>query len=173
MKKWVSLVLVCMMLMSGCSGEDFNKMGEKINDMGENIGKMGEDINDKVADKVDDIADNVNNIGKETEAASFEETVFTETESIGTPNIDGNTDFKAVMDAHEKFFDEYVEFVKKYKESGYSSSMMGDYQKLLLQYAEEIDKIDDIKNDELSADDLAYYNKVYTRIMKKLASVGQ
>lgn len=135
--------------------------------------RWGKDINDKVADKVDDIADNVNNIGKETEAASSEETVFTETESISTSNSDGNMDFKAVMDAHEKFFDEYVEFIKKYKESGYSSSILGDYQKLLLQYTEEMDKIDDIKNDELSADDLAYYNEVYTRIMKKLTSVGQ
>jgi len=173
MKKWVFLVVVCMMLMSGCSGEDFNKMGEKINDMGENIGKIGEDINYKVTDKVDDIDNNINNIGKETEAVSFEETVSTETESINTSNSDGNMDFKAVMDAHEKFFDEYIEFIKKYKESGYSSSMMGDYQKLMLQYAEEMDKIDAIKNDELSPDDLAYYNEVYTRIMKKLASVGQ
>ena len=159
MKKWVSLVAVCMILMSGCNGEDFNKMGE--------------DINDKVADKVDDIANNIDNIGKETEAASSEETVSIETESINTSNSDGNMDFKAVMDAHEKFFDEYVEFIKKYKESGYSSSMVEDYQKLLLQYTEEMNKIDGIKNDELSADDLAYYNEVYTRIMKKLASVGQ
>ncbi len=37
---------------------------------------------------------------------------------------------KASMDSYEQFFDQYVEFMKKYKDSGDSISMLADYTKM-------------------------------------------
>lgn len=93
--------------------------------------------------------------------------VATEPESQVTP------EFKAAMDSYEKFVDEYVVFVEKYKESGSPASMMSEMADYMTKYAETMQKIDDIDEENLSTEDWAYYTKVAARIMEKLAEVGE
>ena len=51
-------------------------------------------------------------------------------------------------------------------------SMMDDYLKYLQQYAETMQKMSEIKTDELSAADYVYYIEVNGRITKKLLDAG-
>lgn len=83
-----------------------------------------------------------------------------------------SADFKASMDSYEQFFDQYVEFMKKYKDSGNSISMLADYTKMMQQYTDTMDKLNAIDQNSLSAADEAYYLEVMGRITQKLASVA-
>ena len=83
-----------------------------------------------------------------------------------------SADFKASMDSYEKFFDQYVEFMKKYKDSGNSISMLADYTKMMQQYTDTMNKLNAIDQNSLSAADEAYYLEVMGRITQKLASVA-
>lgn len=83
-----------------------------------------------------------------------------------------SADFKASMDSYEQFFDQYVEFMKKYKDSGDSISMLADYTKMMQQYTDTMNKLNAIDQNSLSAADEAYYLEVMGRITQKLASVA-
>lgn len=51
--------------------------------------------------------------------------------------VDGmRVSFKEAMDSYEKFFDEYVAFMKKYQESDNATEMLSDYLKFMEQYSE-------------------------------------
>ena len=80
-------------------------------------------------------------------------------------------DFKKAMDSYEKTIDDYVKFMKKYSESDNSLSMAADYAKYFKQYTDTMEKLDNIDEDSLSDEDLAYYIKVSGRITEKLADV--
>lgn len=64
------------------------------------------------------------------------------------------------MDSYEQFFDQYVEFMKKYKDSGDSISMLADYTKMMQQYTDTMNKLNAIDQNSLSAADEAYYLEV-------------
>ncbi len=82
-----------------------------------------------------------------------------------------NPEFKATMDSYEKFFDEYVAFMKKYKSSNNPLSMMADYTKMMSKYTETYSKMSSIDENSLSSADYAYYMEVQSRITAKLAEV--
>lgn len=80
-------------------------------------------------------------------------------------------EFKETMDKYEEFFDEYIAFMKKYEKSNNTAAMMKEYAKYMKKYSEVMEKINEIDQDELSADDLAYYTYVWARISEKLEKV--
>ena len=78
------------------------------------------------------------------------------------------------MDSYEKFFDEYVAFMKKYKESnGTDVSLLADYSRYMNQYAETMKKFEDMKDDDMNTAETAYYIEVQNRINQKLLEVAQ
>lgn len=79
--------------------------------------------------------------------------------------------FKATMDSYEQFFDQYVAFMQKYKDSNYSADMLADYTKMMQQYSDTMTKMDSIDQSTLSSADDAYYLEVLGRVTQKLASV--
>lgn len=81
-------------------------------------------------------------------------------------------EFKATMDSYEEFFNDYVDFMKKYKNSTDITSMASDYADYMTKYSDMMQKLNDIKSEDLSTADLAYYNEVNARITKKLAEVA-
>lgn len=81
-------------------------------------------------------------------------------------------EFKATMDSYEEFFNDYVDFMKKYKNSTDITSMESDYADYMTKYSDMMQKLNDIKSEDLSTADLAYYNEVNARITKKLAEVA-
>lgn len=92
-----------------------------------------------------------------------------QSEQKDSSQVDPN--FKATMDSYEKFFDQYVDFMKKYKDSNYSADMLSDYTKMMQQYSDTMTKMDSIDQSTLSSADDAYYLEVLGRITQKLASV--
>ena len=72
-------------------------------------------------------------------------------------SVDGVTpEFKEAMDSYGAFFDEYVAFMKEYRESGNPASMMAEYGTYMQQYAETMSAISEIDKDTLSEADALY-----------------
>jgi len=90
-----------------------------------------------------------------------------------TASADGiDPDFKAAMDSYEKFFDEYVIFMKAYKESDDAASMANEYTAMMMQYLETMTALDEIDEDALSDEEALYYAEVMLRINQKLLEVA-
>lgn len=109
---------------------------------------------------------------------NISETEVTETKSIETEtsaqeNGDISPDFKEAMDSYEAFFDEYCKFIKKYSETDDTTGMLADYADYMTKYADTMEKMNAIDQDELSTSEAAYYVEVTTRIAQKLAEVAQ
>lgn len=81
-------------------------------------------------------------------------------------------EFKEMMDAYETFYDEYIAFMEKYKESENTTDMMNDYMDMLARLEEWTVKIDAVNEDELSEADNLYYILVTLRVQKKLLELG-
>ena len=116
-----------------------------------------------------------NTVLKESE--SVEKDVSTETESsvqqeqtVNNDEIDSS--FKAAMDSYEAFFDEYVVFMKKYEESDDPTSLLTEYSTYMTKYADTMEKIDTIDENELNDAELQYYTEVNLRISQKLLEVS-
>ena len=77
-------------------------------------------------------------------------------------------DFKAAMDSYEKFMDEYVAFMKKYKDNPTDLSLLSDYADYMSKYADFVEDFEDWENEDLNAAELAYYVDVQARVSKKL-----
>lgn len=93
-------------------------------------------------------------------------------EEAPTPASDEvSPEFKEMMDSYEAFFDEYVEFMKKYQSSDDVVGMLADYSDYMARYAETMEKIGALKNEKLSAADAAYLAEVQARITAKTLEV--
>lgn len=91
----------------------------------------------------------------------------TSTEEIGK-------EFKEAMDSYEEFFDEYVTFMKKYKESnGTDLSLVSDYTNYLTKYAEMMEDFEEWEDEDMNTAEAAYYIQVQGRITQKLLEVAQ
>lgn len=97
-------------------------------------------------------------------------TTAEEKDSIGSNAID--PDFKAAMDSYEKFFDEYVAIMKKYKANPTDVSILADYADYMGQYADVMQEFEKWENKDLNSAELAYYIEVQGRITKKLLEVA-
>lgn len=84
----------------------------------------------------------------------------------------GETDFKALMDGYEAFMDGYIAFMMDYQEGGQSASMLTDYLEMLAEYEEWAEKMDDIDEDALTSDELAYAAEVQARVAQKLTDAA-
>lgn len=86
-----------------------------------------------------------------------------------TPAPAGVTpEFKAAMDSYEAFFDEYCDFMKKMSDDPTDFTVLMEYAEVMARYADIMDKLDDIDEDELSPADEAYYIESMARIEVKL-----
>ena len=94
------------------------------------------------------------------------------TSSEGTDTAEINPDFKAAMESYEKFFDEYVAIMKKYKEDPTDLSILSDYATYMGQYADMMQKFEKWENEDLNTTEAAYYIDVQARITKKLLEVA-
>ena len=71
-----------------------------------------------------------------------------------------------MMDAYEDFFEEYVSFMEAYDENDTSAIL--EYTNMMTKYLETISKLEEIDEDELNAEELAYYIDTMARIEKML-----
>ena len=87
--------------------------------------------------------------------------------------VDGiRPEFKEAMDSYEAFFDEYVAFMKNFSSNPNSMlSLMGEYTNFLTRYSETMEAMDALGEEEMSAEESAYYLEATARINQKLLSV--
>lgn len=81
--------------------------------------------------------------------------------------------FKEMMDSYEAFFDEYIAFMKRYKDNPSDLGLLGEYADYMTKYSDYMGKLSAVDTDALSAADLAYYTEVHARILKKMADMGE
>lgn len=113
----------------------------------------------------------------ETSAPETEKTTKAEKttkEKKTEENEDGiRKEFKAAMDSYEEFMNEYVSFMKKYKESdGTDLKLIADYAEYMKKYSDMVEKFDAWEDDDLSTEETAYYIDVQARVSKKLLEVS-
>lgn len=109
----------------------------------------------------------------ETESATsdvvIEEEETTEPESPDETEV--SADFKATMDSYEEFFDEYVDFMEKYKENPTDTTLLAESADMLTKEAKMLEEFESMDQSEMTTAEAAYYLEVMARINKKLASV--
>lgn len=82
-------------------------------------------------------------------------------------------EFKAEVDAYEKFMNDYVEFMKKYNSSDNAISMALDYAKMTADYAVWSSKANDWSSDSnISSEELDYYLQAQNRVNTKLLEIN-
>ena len=81
-------------------------------------------------------------------------------------------EFKQAMDSYEKFFDEYVTFMKAFKEAEDTTSMLGEYASMMHQYTQTMSDLNKIDQEALSDAEALYYADVILRINQKFLQVA-
>lgn len=82
-------------------------------------------------------------------------------------------EFKAQIDSLEEYFNKYIEFMISYKESENTMALIGEYAEFMTSYVENMNKLEKLKTDDISSEELEYYLSVLNRINEKLLAVGQ
>ncbi len=80
-------------------------------------------------------------------------------------------EFKKAMDEYEAFYREYVDFMKKYQGSDDPLSMLTDYFSMLERLANAEKALSDMREGEMSTEELKYYTEVTLRIAEMLEEV--
>ena len=89
--------------------------------------------------------------------------------SNNSNNLSGvRSDFKKAMDSYEKFFDEYVAIMKKYKENPTDESIIADYTRYMEKYNQMVEDINEWKGKNMNAAETEYYIEVIRRTSEKL-----
>lgn len=113
--------------------------------------------------------------GVEASSESVESEVTTpEGDTSSDGSAGASTNFRATMDAYEAFMNEYCDFMETY--SSDSSNVVGmaaDYADMMSRYSDMTEQIDAIDEGSLSAEDLAYYMEVTSRVNARLLEIGQ
>lgn len=111
---------------------------------------------------------------KNTEENKKETTKSTKDDTSKKSSSSGiGKEFKEAMDSYEKFMDEYIAFMKKYKKSnGTDMSLLADYSKYMSRYADMTKKFEKWEDEDINDAETAYYIKVQTRVNKKLLEVA-
>lgn len=120
-----------------------------------------------LADKVIDKA-----IGEVAELSKAEEPAKAAIEIEETPATEtaaGASSYLEFLQAYEAWADEYVAFMKKYKENPTDLTLLADYTRLLGEIVEWSEKADDLE-DNLTDAELTEYLAATARILKILAS---
>ena len=189
MKKLVCALLAMIMLLglTACGEKEASSVDDTEEVVSETVvEEPEEDIDEEVVEEPDveeetaDLEDEI-----EEEAAMVEEELETETEievaeteptettTSSEEMVDGmRVSFKEAMDSYEAFYDEYVEFMKKYKESSDTTSMLDDYMDILNQANEFNSKMAEWDDGNMNDAELKYYLEVTSRVTQKLAEVA-
>lgn len=97
-----------------------------------------------------------------------EEAQNTEPTPSQTPSDNIRPDFKQAMDSYEKFFDEYIAFMKEYQTSDNPLGMIAEYLEFMTQYSEAMEDLQNMDTTSMTPAESAYYTEVMLRINQKL-----
>ena len=80
-------------------------------------------------------------------------------------------EFKEAMDAYKEFYDEYCDFMVKYKENPTDLTLLTQYGKLMNEVLEMDEAFKAWGKEELNDAELKYYLEVNNRVMQKMIDV--
>ncbi len=95
-----------------------------------------------------------------------------ETQAESTPAPSGNASFRAMVDEYEAFMNQYVDFMVKYQGSDDVVGMAVEYGKMMSQYGDWAEKIDEVDENALSNEDAAYYLDALNRVNQRLLEIA-
>ena len=98
-----------------------------------------------------------------SDTSETEESTEASTEATGI-----RPEVKEAIDSYEEFYTEYCEFLKKYSESNYSATMLGEYMTMMSKLAEMEAAWDAIDETTLTAEEDEYYTAASLRISAKM-----
>ena len=110
----------------------------------------------------------------ETESTAATTTVSEEESTTETETSDESevsADFKATMDSYEEFFDQYVDFMQRYKENPTDTELLMEMSDMMTKEADILRKLEAMDQSTMTTAEAAYYLEVTARINQKLASV--
>ena len=81
-------------------------------------------------------------------------------------------EFKEAMDAYEAFYDDYVDFMKKYNENPSDLTLMMELGDMTSKLSDMEDKFAKWEDEDLNDAELKYYIEVQNRVSKKLLDVA-
>lgn len=80
-------------------------------------------------------------------------------------------EFKAAMDAYEAFYDEYVDFMVKFKADPTNAALLLEYEDLLIELGKMDASFKEWESNSLNSEEMKYYLDASNRIMKKLVEI--
>ena len=105
-----------------------------------------------------------NDSNKETESTTPEQ---------GTTTTDGlRPEFKEAMDSYEAFYDEYCDFMVKYKANPTDMKLITEYGDMLIKLSQMQEAFDAWEDEDLNDEELKYYLEVTNRITQKLIDIA-
>lgn len=140
--------------------EDFREDVEKM------LRKLSNSMVDTAVSEADTAVPEADTATLKADTVTSESEAEDENSSMITDGI--RPEFKEAMDSYELFFDEYVKFMKKYKEAKDITSMMSEYSSMMKQYIDTMAALQEIGESELSDKEAFYYAEVMFRISQKL-----
>ena len=76
------------------------------------------------------------------------------------------------MDSYESFMDEYVTFMKKYKDNPSDLTVLKEYANYMAKYAEMSSDFEKWNSEDMNDAETAYYLQVQSRVLQKLSTVS-
>lgn len=130
-----------------------------------------EEMSISINKKDDDTTVNkTNDTTEDTEKAEQESEEKEEISNSSTENAqDENVEFREWVDSYEKFMNKYIDFMATYDAS--DTTALGEYSELMSEYAQYMDKTNNLKEDDYSLSDWAYYMEAQARITEKMNKI--
>lgn len=119
---------------------------------------------------------NVSEKSENTDTETIPEASSDEPESSTSSDelVDGiRPEFKEAMDSYEAFYDEYCDFMKKYKENPTDSELLAKYTDMATELIDMQEEFAAWENKELNNAEMKYYLEVTNRITQKLFEVAE
>ena len=104
------------------------------------------------------------------DTTSKEETTTEEkSASNSTELVDGmRPEFKEAMDSYGAFYDEYCDFMMKYKANPTDTTLITEYADMMKKVVDMEEKFKEWERNDLNSEEMKYYIDVTSRISKKL-----
>ena len=101
-------------------------------------------------------------------------TIQPDTTTLPQKQNDNNIrpEFKEAMDSYEAFYDEYCDFMLKYKENPGDFTLLSEYLDMISQLTEMEAAFSSWAYEDLSNEELAYYLEVTSRVAEKLLKIS-
>ena len=121
--------------------------------------------------KNDSTIANTNQSNKQDESKKEQSQENKEEQQVVSSN-EIRADFKEAMDAYEQFCDEYVAFMKEYKNDATNMKLIGKYSEMVKSLAEMEEDFSTWEQSDLNTKELQYYVDVQARVYQKMLEVA-